>query len=220
MTTVFSETVECSVCGHETEQWIMGSTNAFGTPDLDLRPPEMQRSTMDYWVQECENCHYVSDSISDPCPVPMAYIRSEGYLNCDGHAFKSELARSFYRHHKIQMLAGNTEGAFDALLYAAWVCDDLMDKAQAKAMRELCIPLATFLISKKKKKRDNLLLIRADLLRRAGRFDELLAAYENVRFNDDVMNQVLAFQFLKAKERDDACYTVEQASTFLNENGK
>ena len=189
----------------------MGSTNAFGSPDLDLRPPEMERSTMNVWIQECENCHYVSLNLSEKCPVPVSYIRSDGYLNCDGYAFKSDLARRFYRQHKIKMLAGDLQQAFDALLYAAWVCDDAQDKANAKAMRELCIPLATFLISTEEKKRDNLLLIKADLLRRAGRFDDLLAEYENVRFNDDVMNNVLKFQLLKAKERDDACYTIEQA---------
>ena len=36
--------VTCTVCSAKSEQTVIGSTNAFGAPDLDLRPPEMQRS--------------------------------------------------------------------------------------------------------------------------------------------------------------------------------
>ena len=211
MTTYYDTTVKCSVCGHENQFTEMGSSNSFGSPDLDLRAPGMIRMTMGCWIQECKNCHYVSHSVSSECPVPVAFIRSAEYLDCDGYAFKSELARRFYRQHKLQLLAGNTQIAFDALLHAAWVCDDTQDKANAKIMRELCLPLVTSLISKNEKNGDSLLLMKADLLRRAGMFDELLAEYENVTFHDDIMNQVLRFQLLKAKERDDACYTVKQA---------
>ncbi len=211
MTTFYSETVKCSVCGHDNQSTVLGSTSSFGSPDLDLRQPGRIRMTMGCWIQECENCHYVSRSVSDECPVPVTYIRSAEYLNCDGYAFKSELARNFYRQHKIQMLAGDMKKAFTALLHAAWVCDDNQDKTNAKTMRELCLPLVTSLISKNEKNGDSLFLMKADLLRRAGRFDDLLAEYENVTFHDDIMNQVLRFQLLKAKERDDACYTVKQA---------
>ncbi len=41
MTTVFPQTVKCSVCGAENEIMVVGSTNAFGPTDLDTRPPEM-----------------------------------------------------------------------------------------------------------------------------------------------------------------------------------
>lgn len=37
---------KCAVCGKESEQITLASTNTFGSPDLDLRPPEMKRSTM------------------------------------------------------------------------------------------------------------------------------------------------------------------------------
>ena len=47
MTTVFPQTVRCSVCGAENEMMVVASTNTFGgTMDLDTRPPEMKRSTM------------------------------------------------------------------------------------------------------------------------------------------------------------------------------
>ena len=43
MTTTFSETVKCSVCGAENEIMIVDSTNAFDPTDLDTRLPEMKR---------------------------------------------------------------------------------------------------------------------------------------------------------------------------------
>jgi hypothetical protein len=56
MTTLYREKSRCAVCGIATEYTSIGSTNAFGSPDLDTRPPEMQRSTIFAWVQRCPEC--------------------------------------------------------------------------------------------------------------------------------------------------------------------
>ena len=58
MTIIKDIETECSVCGETTEQPVLMSTNSWGYPDLDLRPPEMQRSTMHVWIQECPHCGY------------------------------------------------------------------------------------------------------------------------------------------------------------------
>ena len=50
MTTLDERTSTCAICGGRSKQTVVASTNARGSPDLDLRPPEMQRSTMPYWV--------------------------------------------------------------------------------------------------------------------------------------------------------------------------
>ena len=63
MTTMFRQKYKCAVCGTEKEFYGIASTNSFGSPDLDLRPPEMQRSTMGQWIQQCPKCGYVSGSI-------------------------------------------------------------------------------------------------------------------------------------------------------------
>ena len=41
MTTMFSKAVECSICGEKSNHTVIRSTNSFGSPDLDRRPPEM-----------------------------------------------------------------------------------------------------------------------------------------------------------------------------------
>ena len=56
MTTQSAEECTCAVCGRVSMQGVIMSTNAFGSPDLDLRPPPMERFTIDHWVQECPHC--------------------------------------------------------------------------------------------------------------------------------------------------------------------
>ena len=57
--------VICSACGTSSRQQVLLSTNSFlGSPDLDLRPPEMERSTMSLWLQECPNCGFVSGDLA------------------------------------------------------------------------------------------------------------------------------------------------------------
>ncbi len=44
MTTIYNKKITCCLCNKESEYRGIGSTNAFGSPDLDTRPPQMQRS--------------------------------------------------------------------------------------------------------------------------------------------------------------------------------
>lgn len=75
MTTTVPHHSVCGVCGGISEQTGLQSTNAFGSPDLDLRPPEMERSTMCYWVQTCPQCGYCASDIAEKLQ------RSSGLLN-------------------------------------------------------------------------------------------------------------------------------------------
>ena len=199
----------CAVCKTVSEYRELMSTNRFGPSDLDSRPPEMMRSTMDYWLRECPECGYVAKKLSDPIPVPVEFIDSAEYFSCSGHIFESPLAVRFYRFYLIKREQGDIEEAFYAALHAAWVCDDAEDKANAKHCRELAIQHADELIAQNAEDRDLFLLIKADLLRRAERFDQVLTEFEEIRFEDPFPNRVLAFQKDRARKQDTACYTAE-----------
>ena len=227
MTTMFRKTYACAVCGAEKEFYGIASTNSFGSPDLDLRPPEMQRSTMRHWVQKCPKCGYVSGSISDdPGNVTKKWMKSKEYTHSDGITFRSGLADRFYKFHKICLLNEKTEEAFFALLHAAWACDDSEDEENAARCRKAAIPLLDKVIEgiaageehpeeddceDDSEKKDNLLLMKTDLLRRSGQFETLLSEYASVSFTNGIMNKVLAFQLARAAEKDTACHTVEEA---------
>ena len=54
-------------------------------------------------------------------------------------------------------------------------------------------------------------LIKADIMRRAGQYDEMIEEYSNIIYEDEVMSKVLAFEIEKAKLKDDRCYRVSDA---------
>lgn len=209
MSTFYECECKCAVCGATNTYHVIGSTSSFGAPDLDLRPPMMQRSTIVAWVQACPECGYVANEVSDPTKVTKEWLRSKQYLTCDGIRFSSDLAVNFYRRHLICLEEGDPEKAFYAVLHAAWICDDADDAANAKRMRKLAVPMAGKLIEDGGKNKDNLLLIKADLMRRAGMFDELIEQYSSVSFREELLNKILKFQIAKAKNKDTACYTVQ-----------
>ena len=122
------------------------------------------------------------------------------------------MAKAFYRYYLINLEDKETEDAFFAILHCAWACDDKMDIENAKHCRELAIPLADELIAADFRNKDNLLVLKSDLMRRAGQFDELVEQYASIDFDDDLLNKILAFQIAKAKEKDTGCYRVEDAA--------
>ena len=213
MTTMMRQKSKCAVCKAVSEHSVITSTNTFGGgPDLDLRPAEMRRSTMGVWVQVCPECGYVSANISDKHQVTKKWLQSEKYLTCDGIDFASDLAKAFYRYYMINLEEKNTEDAFFAILHCAWACDDKKDIENAKHCRKLAIPLADKLIATDFINRNNIMLLKSDLMRRAGQFDELIEQYASVSFDDDFLDKILAFQIEKAKEKDAGCYRVEDAA--------
>ena len=236
MTTYASQKYQCSVCGTVSEFKVLASTNSFGYPDLDLRPAPMQRWTMDAWIQECPECGYAANEISDRLEISPEFLKSEEYRSCDGLKFKSGLAVLFYRQYMIRMKSKFSGSAFDAVLHAAWCCDDADDPENARHCRELAIPLLTKDIESEKaylddiiayqaqsqdpdpwstniqEKLNNMLIMKADLLRRAGQFDRLITEYENVRFSEPLLEKILAFEIEKAKQQDTNRYTVRDAA--------
>ncbi len=94
MTMIESKSVRCGHCGKSSKHMVLMSTNEFGSPDLDLRPPEMQRSTMDTWLKLCPACGYCAPNLSQP-PADPAVIQSKAYRDALGATDFPELARRF-----------------------------------------------------------------------------------------------------------------------------
>ena len=204
--------VRCAVCGATERFRVIRSTNAFGSADLDLRPPEMQRSTMPLWVQQCPACGYAADAISDETSVTREWLQSEAYQTCDGIAFSSDLAITFYRQHMICLQENDERKAHYALLHAAWACDDAFDAENAAICRKRAIPpLEAMIRSANDEEKDTMLMVKADLLRRSGQFDRLIDEYADVKMKDKLLSMLLAFQLQKAREKDAACYRVSEA---------
>ena len=201
---------KCSVCRKTNEyQTIMRRDISDGSPDLDLRTPEMKKSTMTLWLQECPKCGYVSKEVEDRSNVTKKWLKSEEYLSCDGISFVSGLAARFYKYYLICLKNGKPEDAFFAILHASWACDDAGDRENAVKCREKAADLADPVISEGTFHEESLMVMKADILRRSRQFDRLIDEYSSIRFQDDLLNRILKFQIEKAKEEDDDCYRVE-----------
>ena len=187
---------------------MIGSTNAMGYADLDLRPPEMQRSTMYQSTSMCE-CGNVFESASKGGSREL--IESDAYQSCDGIDFGSQKAVMFYRAYLIDKESNPNDLAsnFFHILQAAWACDDF-DIENARKMRLIGINLLEQIIKDDRyadRKNDNLLM-QADLLRRSAKFDLLIEKFQNMKFEDEIYQKIIDFQIEKASQKDDSRYTV------------
>ena len=199
---------KCSVCGKSSPQPVLMSTNSMGYADLDFRPPEMQRSTMNTWIRECPHCGYVASDLGDELKISKDFLKSSEYLTCDGYDFKAKLSELFYRSYLIAKQSNDVLGCFLALRNCAWKCDDLSDE-NAIAIRKLALTYLEELIENEDEDKETLLLIRSDFLRRSGEFEQLIREYENLTIGDELLDNIVKFQIQKAHEKDTGCYTVK-----------
>ena len=214
MTTFFSDTKKCAVCGKEHKYNLLGSTNAMGPCDLDLRPPEMQRSTMRLWLESCPFCGYVSGDIRElPEGASLDRVRdiigTKEYKSCEGVLFENTISPIFYKNYMLAVAFGDVTGAFRSLLRAAWGADDSMEKENAKLCREKALPFLEKMIAETPEN-DNLRVLKADVLRRSGNFGAVVQEYDTVVLQDDFLNRIIRFQVERARAQDDGCYTVAQ----------
>lgn len=210
MTTLARKSFTCAVCQKESCHGVINSTNAFGSSDLDLRPPEMQRSTMPLWVQECPHCGYTNMCINEiPSPkITKAWLRSAEYVDCEGIKFKSDLAKRFYHSYMVNLKEDETEEALHSVVCAAWACDDMGDTENAIICRLIAAELAMdlYIVSPN----PELVIKRSDYLRRAEKFDELLEFTRSIVIpeREGLLKALLAFERKHAEMRDSSCYTV------------
>lgn len=208
MTTVRDFDIKCAVCTKTSPQKILTSTSTWGYPDLDLRPSEMQRSSMFAWLQECPHCGYVASNLENELKVSSDLLKSDEYLTCDGYGFKSDLAKRFYKHYLISKAEKDYGSEFLSLLHCAWTCDDADDDL-AVEIRKLALKSIDKINPKSDDERNHLKFIKADLLRRSLQFDKLISEFKDVTFDDELKNEAIDFHLELAAKKDSSCYTIE-----------
>jgi hypothetical protein len=217
MTTVFEKNVACAVCGEEQTVQVMGSTNALGSMDLDTRPPQMRRSSMWLWLQECSSCGYVASDLGDASEVGQIESLWHAYLAELNNPKRQRLANLFVCRSLLDEAAADLASAGWRRLHAAWVCDDRGPAEEASAQRRAAITL--FERSRTAGKPvmeaaiggDELLL--ADLSRRCGDFEGALAFCElGMKLPVDAfLRGLLTFEKQLCAAGDAACHNVGEA---------
>ena len=206
MTTIFKKTITCSVCGNKSEHREISSTNTFGSMDLDTRPPEMMRSTMSFWIEECPNCAYVSSDLEKALSIEKAFLLSKEYLEFEKQRPQSDLAVQFIKKARISTKSGEYKTAFFDYLHAAWASDDENDDYWQNESRKCALQLyEQFGVDCD----ETLVVIKTDLLRKTRQFDRLIDEYSHMKFKDELLNQIIEFQLLKANQQDVETYTVD-----------
>jgi tetratricopeptide (TPR) repeat protein len=216
MTTTLKADVVCGVCGERNPQVHIASTNSFGSPDLDLRPPEMQRSTIVHGVHRCPSCGCCARDLSKVPGSARSLIDSTEYRAQLTHVDFPELANMFACYAMILEAEGDYPGATWARINAAWACDDTRQAEAAIQCRNEAIRLAHIVRERRlnlKDEPDADHAILVDLLRRAGRFDEALdeadAAISSAK--EQTVRAVLLYQKGLIAKSDAATHTVADA---------
>ncbi len=214
MTTILQRDLTCSFCGTTDRYPLLGSTNSVGRPDLDTRPPEMMRSTMRLWVQECSTCGYVAKDISQPPHASASLYCGEGGWRGIAYSDYPDLAARFLKLADLQEGVGHTFEAAWSALRAAWSCDDREDEAHATACRQRAIGYFSRTVGQVRmfpKEPGAMEALFADIHRRAGDFDGAIHWTDTgiEQRPDSAISAVLYFQRAKSMVQDRARYTGE-----------
>jgi hypothetical protein len=194
----------------------ISSTNAFGSADLDTRPPEMQRSTISSWVQKCPECGYCAREIDKAPAMAGGVVASPGYqnqLHCPDYP---ELANAFVCFRIVSEGAGRLLDAAWASIHAAWPCDDAAKVEAATKCRNEAVRLIQALHEQggflaEQGGADEAIL--ADLVRRPGRFEEAVDVVDRSMATTEqgLIRAVLLYQKGLISKGDAAVHRIEEA---------
>jgi hypothetical protein len=116
MTRIHGRSIICFVCGKDSLQANIASTIAFGSPDLDTRPPQMKRSTIMTWVQRCPECGYCASQLTDASTNAGELVLRSDYREQLASDKYSELTNSFLCKSMIDLESGRlAEVAWEAI---------------------------------------------------------------------------------------------------------
>jgi len=207
--------VHCGLCGSVSKQEVAKAANPREAPDLDTRPGEPLRSTLEHWMQLCPECGYASSDISTIHEDASDFIATKEYQHVRFDSGTPETVRPFLCHALILNHVKQYADAGWTALHAAWACDDANDDAGARKARELAIHYW------KHGKRHGQSFgeptgdeyaLAADILRRAGKFEEaLVTCTEGIDLGeelDPVIEHVLLFEKTLIQRRDSKRYSL------------
>lgn len=216
MTTIFPKTVSCGSCGTKNEIVVIGSTNAFGSMDLDMRPPPMQRDTLGQQIHECHGCGYCAPELEVRVGTDEA-LASDQYRGILRDTSIPRWARMFTAYAHLAESSGDLRSAAWAHRNAAWDCDDTAGAFDSAVQsRRAVLTLLSDLHTQGQSFTDDLTtdaILELDLLRRSGRLDEVVARAADLANQDlpDILKAIAGFQQRMAAAGDTACHRVSDA---------
>lgn len=219
-----SVNIKCGNCGCEHEYMDWASTHSFGSPDLDTRPSEDYRFTLNQLlVKKCNNCGYCSSDIEKVQENTEQIVTSQKYQEQLNNKQFPDKANEFLCKSIILESNYEIEEAAWASLHAAWNCDDNDKYIQGKYCRNRAIDLfqlSNASASLKFEKDGEYPVLLIDLLRKTENFDKALTLC-NIRLqkeDDELIIKILHFQNQLIEVQDVKTYKIEDAIEFYDNN--
>ncbi|CAF4516981.1 unnamed protein product [Rotaria socialis] len=203
MVIIRAKVKNCSCCGTASPQKEILSCTIFRQPDLDMRPPPMQRQTMAAWIEYCSHCGYCSDNIDDQNGTTRKnIIESPDYQAQLSSNEYPELANRFLCYSILLENENSLAEAAWQALRAAWTCDDANNQQGAVPNLEFSSQLGL----------DR--CIQADALRRAGEFQRAKELLQHQQGGEERIKIWFKFQLHLIESNDTRCYTITDAQKY------
>ena len=220
MTTSMPVMVTCALCGAASQQEVLSSTSVLGANDLDGRPNGPARWALEFGVQCCPGCGYCAVDVGELRTNAGRAVADAAYADVLKNSGMPALARHYYCAALVAEAAGESDRAARHYIEAAWACDDAeaTERGRACRLRAAEMMAAAF---ESGQAADSPVShgVRADLLRRAGLFEEALAAVEDAEavlpedFSPHSLQTWVVLTYIRelAGAEDDEPHTIEDA---------
>jgi len=158
----------CAVCGRESEHRHFRSiTMVLGEEDMDDRRGGWAERYMYCFTPRCPHCGYSAPDLSKASYRARIVVKTRAYADILSNKALPEAAITQLCTAAIAKIEGDTKGVARAYVWAAWAMDDekIPDKATEFRMQ-------AFEAFSSLGPADQQPVVMADLLRRAGQFDQ------------------------------------------------
>jgi len=170
-----------------------------------------------FQIQCCPSCGYCAEQIGQRPRGARRAIESIVYRDVLENARMPELARQYFCAALVAEAAELRDQASSHFLSAAWACDDSGATEQARICRNRAAEMLAKAIEWGDVPSESPVVhgVRADMLRRAGRYDEAVEALSSIDSGDGgeatQAATVLAYIRELAEARDDGPHSVAEA---------
>jgi hypothetical protein len=216
MTLIFGNDVECAICGDISNQAEVLSTNTNGSPDLDTRPPEMERSNIEYEVQRCPSCGYCTSDLSICNENTKEIVESQRYKVIINDDHLPEIASSFLAlSYEFEQNNQLRESIWSAI-HASWICDDDQNFDASIKCRKHALSLINKAHSREKLLWDQVGATEAiaiDLMRRVGLFQKALELVSQTKEKelDELVVKVICYEEKLINMKNVESHTISEA---------
>jgi tetratricopeptide (TPR) repeat protein len=197
----------------------IASSSTFGGPDLDLRPAQLERSNLGFYVRRCPQCSACAPQLSGLLPHLEQVVRGDQYQRRIEDQTQPSLAKLFVCWSMLAESLERYPDAAQAMVHAAWVCDDAGADGSSYRLRALDLFQIAW-------DRGSLagahpavhLAVLTDLARRAGDFERASQlSVEGLASDPELLvRKVLEFQRGLLERGDRDVHTVEEAEQSMS----